>query len=659
MKKLKGILVLVVLLALLASPIAVLASDISGARYYGTIIVSNNSTATTNVAVNCTISTANLINGGYLNSSANNCVVRSSAGADLPFMPSVNSSYPWCVWVPSIGENSHLSDILYTANSTGGEIRYFPGDAGMTSSDNDTNFELGDNFTIEQSGWWDTDYAVGKYAVYKSQAFATYISATGNITSEILPTSCLSYVPNEYCNKAAGVVAPASGAELSVEGWFYNDALGANRNIVACGDLQDEGWSVNTDGAGKIKVYVFDSVGALAANFQSTNAITATAWHFFTYTYDNAAGTKSHFYLDGVDMPGADTGAGGNIDQPNTHMAIGARYHTAAYGTFFNGDIDEVRVSDNARTLAEHIVSYNSGNGTPLVNDEHTISLWHFNEGAGNPEDETGNNDLTNNGATWVYTSPVVGGAEKSVSASVSSGEYTITTSANVSHMWIAVDNVTQDTVALAGVSVPNTAANLISLQNNALPYMKYQDIEIDGVEQQRIEWEYDTTFTDLSGQDHDVTPTFRTDSSDADVSAELTGFLPISEAKAPSYALEEAPAFIETVPTIVSEWGVTPPAGTFPLASVIAAIACATDTPAQLPLLIIAGFVIIAFSLAVSATMRHYGSGSLIIKSLVITALMGVFIGIGNFGIDFWMLFVFLVIAIALAMGSKQVGWQ
>jgi len=37
----------------------------------------------------------------------------------------------------------------------------------------------------------------------------------------------------------------------------------------------------------------------------------------------------------------------------------------------------------------------------------------------------------------------------------------------------------------------------------------------------------------------------------------------------------------------------------------------------------------------------------------------MGIFIAVGNFGIDFWMLFVFLVIAIAFAMGSKQVGWQ
>jgi len=206
---------------------------------------------------------------------------------------------------------------------------------------------------------------------------------------------------------------------------------------------------------------------------------------------------------------------------------------------------------------------------------------------------------------------------------------------------------------------VPDNSENWTFCQNNVLPYLEYQEITIGGIQQQYIEWEYDTTFTDQSGNNHDATPTFRTTSSDADVSAVLSSFLPIAEARAPVYALGEAPAFIETTPTIVSEWDVVPPAGTFPLAGVIVAIANATDNPPQLPLLIIACVVIFGISLWFSATIRLYGSGSLIAKIIVITALMGVFIAIGNFGIDFWMLFVFLVIAIALAFGSKQMGWQ
>jgi len=45
---------------------------------------------------------------------------------------------------------------------------------------------------------------------------------------------------------------------------------------------------------------------------------------------------------------------------------------------------------------------------------------------------------------------------------------------------------------------------------------------------------------------------------------------------------------------------------------------------------------------------MRRYGSGSLTPKIITITVAMGVFIGLGNFGIDDWMLYAFLVVAVA-----------
>ncbi|GAH14409.1 unnamed protein product, partial [marine sediment metagenome] len=130
--------------------------------------------------------------------------------------------------------------------------------------------------------------------------------------------------------------------------------------------------------------------------------------------------------------------------------------------------------------------------------------------------------------------------------------------------------------------------------------------------------------------------------------------------AKAPDYVLGEAPAFIDPGITgnLTSTFTTTPQTGAFPLAGVITAVAEATETPAQLPLLIIALFTILAISLAVSAAIRRYGSGSLIVKILVITAVMGIFIALRNFGIDFWMLIVFLVISIAIAFASKQLGW-
>lgn len=221
----------------------------------------------------------------------------------------------------------------------------------------------------------------------------------------------------------------------------------------------------------------------------------------------------------------------------------------------------------------------------------------------------------------------------------------------------IYVDGVEKATASFPS-GVPNTAANWTYYQNMG-GFWDYTEISINGTVVQRIDWEYDTIFYDSSGFDNDATPSFISTSSDADVSAELVSFLPVQEAKAPPWVLGEAPAFFREVPVIVSEWDVVPPVGTFPFAMVISAVANATGTPSQLPLVIIAGFTIIALSLAYSSITKRYGSGSIFVKLLVICGVMGIFIGLKNFGIEFWMLFVFAVIGCALALGSRHTQWQ
>lgn len=222
------------------------------------------------------------------------------------------------------------------------------------------------------------------------------------------------------------------------------------------------------------------------------------------------------------------------------------------------------------------------------------------------------------------------------------------------------VDDVLKDNKYVA-VTVPNNDNNWAFLENDVMPYMEYQKIWIDGVLRQHIVWEYGTTFTDLSGNSNPATPSFRSASSDPHISAELISFQPVSEARAPDYVLGEAPAFIDPAITgnVTGTFTTTPGTGAFPLANVIAEIAAATDTPPQLPLLIIACFVLLAASLSVSATMRRYGSGSILVKTLVIAAIMGIFVALGNFAIDFWMIVVFLIIAISLCFASKQLGWS
>ena len=966
MRKLKGILILILLLALLASPIAVLASDLSGAQYYGTIIVSNNGTATTNVAVNCTISTQALIDGGYLNSSANNCVVRSSSGAELPFMPSVNASYPWCVWVPSIGQDAHLSDILYTANSTGGEIRYFPGD-NMTTVDSGT-LELSANFTVEQKGWVDTDNATAKNLVYKEGAFRTYVSPlfSGNITSQVADS--------------IGGLIPGSGVALDFvranSDWVsipdhanfdFTDGAGNDEpaTLIVWVNLDDatDGHFIAKNTGANVYTWRFRTSGELlefacfkndATKYIGRRSPAVTGyeglWTHFAASY-NASETSAgiNLYINGVDVDNADFELLAYTGMSNTASVVELGANEAGTAQFLDGIMAEAKIYTAELTPAEILADYNG------IHRSANLEAWYrIDEGTGNPTDISGNgHNATANLADWIAATSVT-------ATGVPSGDYPVTTrqtvnlltngdfedggtppddwtltaaggeasdtdtatkrinasSANVTrggndcnlyqdladfasyqevkvtfgawvyatvadrvrisiddgvlpasssgyhtgdsqwrwltithkldsgatqlrielevitgdttgyfdaavlvagsdfedfegnmlsnwsfelgdppddwagagfsqsssqvkigaesvervnpggaevfrysvpefalyaneivtlgmwiwcdvanevqvqlkdgitatyssfhsggsdwewlvatatmgagltdvragcfvasggvfiaywdgavmvhgttteldvtkrieHLQILVDNVWQDSAGAA--TVPDSSANWTFLQNNVMPYMEYQYIYLGPNLRQHIVWEYDdTTFTDLSGSGHDATPTFRTGTSDPDVSAVFASFLPIEEAQAPAYALEDAPAFVEIdTGNVTSAWTTTPPAGAFPLAGVITAMANATGTPSQLPLLIIAVFIILACSLTVSATMRRYGSGSLIIKIIAITAVMGIFIALGDFGIDFWMLVVFLIIATSLAMGSKQVGWQ
>ena len=190
-------------------------------------------------------------------------------------------------------------------------------------------------------------------------------------------------------------------------------------------------------------------------------------------------------------------------------------------------------------------------------------------------------------------------------------------------------------------------------------PYLDTYQHTVSSVLRSSIQWRYSATFPDLSGNGNPATPTFRTASADADIIGNMTAFTPISQAQAPPFALGPTNPFITTAPNITGNFTTLPPVGTFPLAGVIVAISNATATPPQLPLLIIACFVILAASLTTSYTLRRFGSGSLIVKALVIIGFLGIFVALTDWGIDFWMVVIFSILATAIAMMSRQVTWR
>lgn len=81
---------------------------------------------------------------------------------------------------------------------------------------------------------------------------------------------------------------------------------------------------------------------------------------------------------------------------------------------------------------------------------------------------------------------------------------------------------------------------------------------------------------------------------------------------------------------------------------------------------ILIAMMVVLGTSFGMSALMRVLGSGSLLIKTAVMLGAMGIFVALPNVSgvpasgtwLDFWMIIFFVMMSVALMMGSKQVSW-
>ena len=152
----------------------------------------------------------------------------------------------------------------------------------------------------------------------------------------------------------------------------------------------------------------------------SRSVITTDKWTHIAGVYDDANDVMK-IYIDGVlDHSRRETG-GVCTALNNYPVLIGNGNIFGGTASPFLGTIDEVRVSNVARSPREMADSYESGvvirggqaqlADNEIVADGNTSALWHFNEGDGNVlHDSSGNgNDGVIYGANW--TEGVMGGA--------------------------------------------------------------------------------------------------------------------------------------------------------------------------------------------------------------------------------------------------------
>lgn len=422
---------------LIATP--VVASDIDDAMYRGKVIISNSDTAATNVCVPFTLSTANLISDGYLDSDCTNSAMQIN-GLDVAYMPAPGATDDWIVFVEAAPAGDKTSYLYTGGGDMSAKLRYFPDDAGMNTSDSPT-LELGNNFIIEQSGFIDTTDGADKNIVRKDSAIEVYISDDEEITVEYdesatIYTSPTSATGNDWSNPENtyddNTTTYAYEAEASAEHWTSY--------------LELEHSAIDTN---YIRFWVRSASPSYAT--YDIDAYYGSAWND---VYEDTPADNQWVYVD--------MGTIGSV----TSIRIRAKSILASQGF-------EIHELDYGYYL-------------------------------------------------------------KLVATGIETGEHKIEVIADGTDLSIEVDDVEEDSVALNGASVPDNGNTWYFLENQVMPYMEYHKITVSGVLQQHIIWENNaSTFSDQSGNGHTATPSFRTTSSDADVSAELVEFQPINQAQA------------------------------------------------------------------------------------------------------------------------------
>lgn len=250
------LLILTVALLVVITPFSIaIASDIADAIFFGTIRATNTSAVAPNVSVNLSINSDDWIDNGTLNAAANNTAIRNSTGADTEFMPGYDGN-PWIVQFDTVPDNGNIDYTLYT-NATGGKIRYFPDDDGMSVDDDSIGGlpEPGDNFTASISGRVDTDNGTGKNILNKEAAIKVFISSivSENISATINPPYDLTtFTQVDASDKltltSSTVIIDGVDRDETIYaykdfGAAYFDAIDLTFEIYAASTSQVNGWA--------------------------------------------------------------------------------------------------------------------------------------------------------------------------------------------------------------------------------------------------------------------------------------------------------------------------------------------------------------------------------------------------------------------------------
>lgn len=168
-----------------------------------------------------------LANNGYMNSSANDTRVQTLAGLNKPWMVADNKTLT-AVPVPA---DSQTNLFFATGESEATAMDIIVGNGGKITVLDDPSLEVGGNFTAIWNGFIDTTQ-VGANLTSKVDATRTYISATGNITAQVISATFFDdFSTDDWTDVGTGITVNTATSRLDY------DALRGNGDDRAYYDL--------------------------------------------------------------------------------------------------------------------------------------------------------------------------------------------------------------------------------------------------------------------------------------------------------------------------------------------------------------------------------------------------------------------------------------
>tara|TARA_Y100000310_G_C20525240_1_gene735660 strand:+ start:44 stop:1057 length:1014 start_codon:yes stop_codon:yes gene_type:complete len=199
---------------------------------------------------------------------------------------------------------------------------------------------------------------------------------------------------------------------FTISAWIKSDDGQPSAYTSICGmraNSDEDRCQFHIIPSGKIQAhYKSNTNGTAAITASAVFANGVTAWTHVVFVVGTALvdiyvnNTKQT--IDGTNDGDISGATKSDFDSNSRNFYIGARNDSGTADDFFDGKIDEVAIFNKALTQAEITSLYaadpqNAGDAVGITN---LIGYWKFDEGTGEPQDTSGNdNHGTITGATW------------------------------------------------------------------------------------------------------------------------------------------------------------------------------------------------------------------------------------------------------------------